>query len=165
MPFGLKNAPSEFQKAMTRIFEPLLGSALIYIDDILLFSEDVDNHLTLLQQFHKIVINYGIMLSEKKMIIAQPSIDFLGLTIHDGAIRLQPHISTKIQEFSDGPFTTKQTQQFLGLVNYMKDFIPHIAHYRSILSQLLQKSPLKWNLTHARAVHKLKELSAQLPML
>ena len=36
MPFGLKNAPSCFQKAMIQIFEPLLADALIYIDDILL---------------------------------------------------------------------------------------------------------------------------------
>ena len=66
MPFGLKNAPSEFQKAMTKIFEPLLSSALIYIDDILLFSENIEDHLSLLQQFHKLVLDYGVMLSEKK---------------------------------------------------------------------------------------------------
>jgi len=49
MPFGLKTAPSLFQKAMTKIFKPILPSALVYIDDILLFSMDVDSHLILLK--------------------------------------------------------------------------------------------------------------------
>ena len=38
LPFGLKTAPSIFQKAMVKIFQPILHHALIYIDDILLFS-------------------------------------------------------------------------------------------------------------------------------
>ncbi|RDX96417.1 hypothetical protein CR513_20921, partial [Mucuna pruriens] len=44
LPFGLKVAPSLFQKVMTRIFEPLLEHAIIYIDDILLFSKDIKTH-------------------------------------------------------------------------------------------------------------------------
>ena len=78
MPFGLKNAPSCFQKAMIQIFEPLLSNALIYIDDILLFSPDENAHAKLLYEFHSLVQKYGVMLSEKKMVIAQTSIDFLG---------------------------------------------------------------------------------------
>ena len=44
MPFGLKVAPSLFQKAMTKIFNPILHHALVYIDDILLFSPDHESH-------------------------------------------------------------------------------------------------------------------------
>ena len=81
------------------------------------------------------------MLSQKKMIIGTDTIDFLGLTIKHGQVELQPHISTKLQEFPDSALSKKQLQQFLGLVNYMKDFIPHIAKYRSPLSSLLKKNP------------------------
>ncbi|KAL9241030.1 hypothetical protein vseg_015190 [Gypsophila vaccaria] len=55
MPFGLKTAPSLFQKAMIKIFKPILTNALVYIDDILLFSMDVDSHSALLSKFHDIV--------------------------------------------------------------------------------------------------------------
>ncbi|XP_023638422.1 uncharacterized protein LOC111830501 [Capsella rubella] len=55
MPFGLKVAPSLFQKAMIKIFEPILSNALVYIDDILLFSPDIDSHTVLLTKFHDIV--------------------------------------------------------------------------------------------------------------
>ncbi|XP_048234297.1 uncharacterized protein LOC125370904 [Ricinus communis] len=49
MPFGLKTAPSQFQKTMIEIFGPILYSSLIYIDDILLFSETAEDHHQLLQ--------------------------------------------------------------------------------------------------------------------
>ncbi|GKB85333.1 putative reverse transcriptase domain, viral movement protein [Tanacetum coccineum] len=67
MPFGLKNAPSAFQKAMITIFEPILANTLVYIDDILLFSPDEQSHAELLSKFYSLVAKYGIMLSEKKM--------------------------------------------------------------------------------------------------
>ena len=44
MPFGLKTAHSLFQKAMIKIFQPILHSALVYIDDILLFSNTWEEH-------------------------------------------------------------------------------------------------------------------------
>ncbi|RDX66831.1 hypothetical protein CR513_54356, partial [Mucuna pruriens] len=70
LPFGLKVAPSLFQKAMTRIFESLLEHAIIYIDDILLFSKDMKTHKVLLNQFFDIANHYGLMFSEKKIHLA-----------------------------------------------------------------------------------------------
>ena len=93
MPFGLKTAPSLFQKAMTKIFSPIMKNALIYIDDILLFSPDEDHHRNLLQRFHQIVQKYGIMLAEKKMTIATTEVDFLGMHLKYGHYVAQPHIS------------------------------------------------------------------------
>ncbi|KAH9716969.1 hypothetical protein KPL71_021653 [Citrus sinensis] len=55
MPFGLKVAPSLFQKAMTKIFSPILHHALVYIDDISLFSSDHESHQKLLLDFFHIV--------------------------------------------------------------------------------------------------------------
>ena len=84
MPFGLKVAPSLFQKAMTKIFSPILHHALVYIDDILLFSSNHESHQKLLLDFFHIVQAHGIMLSEKKSSIGKESIDFLGMVIKDG---------------------------------------------------------------------------------
>ena len=65
MPFGLKNAPSQFQKAMVTLFQPLLNNALIYVDDILLFSKDEESHEKLLTEFYNSMKSQGIMLSEE----------------------------------------------------------------------------------------------------
>ena len=71
MPFGLKNASSQFQKSMVTMFQPLLANALIYVDDILLFSKDDESHEKLLIEFYNLVKSQGIMLSEKKMVIGK----------------------------------------------------------------------------------------------
>ena len=89
MPFDLKNAPFQFQKAMVTLFQPLLNNALIYVDDILLFSKDEESHKKLLTEFYNLVKSQGIILLEKKMIIGQSSINFLGVNISDGKYVLQ----------------------------------------------------------------------------
>lgn len=122
MPFGLKVAPSLFQKAITRIFEPLFPSVLIYIDNILLFSKDILTHLQMLQRFFEIVDQHGIMLSEKKSSIWQNQIEFLGMIFSNGQYYLGPHIAKELLKFPD-QLTFKEVQQFLGIINYLKDFI------------------------------------------
>ena len=66
MPFGLKNAPSQFQKTMVTLFQPLLANTLIYVDNILLFLKDVNSHEKLLIEFYNLVKSQWIMLLEKK---------------------------------------------------------------------------------------------------
>ena len=58
-----------------------MTNALIYVDDILLFSKDEESHEKFLTEFYSLVKSQGIMLSEKKMVIGQSSIDFLGVTL------------------------------------------------------------------------------------
>ena len=74
MPFGLKNALSQFQKVVVTLFLPILANALSYVDDILLFSKDVESHERLLTNYYNLVKSQGIMLSKKKMVIGQASI-------------------------------------------------------------------------------------------
>ena len=69
MPFSLKNAPSQFQKVMVTLFQPLLTNSLIYVDDFLLFSKYADSHKKLLTEFYNLVKSQGIMLSEKKLVM------------------------------------------------------------------------------------------------
>ena len=51
MPFGLKNAPSKFQNIMNEIFNPFSSFAIVYIDDVLIFSESLNQHRKHLQAF------------------------------------------------------------------------------------------------------------------
>ncbi|KAH9680134.1 hypothetical protein KPL71_026431 [Citrus sinensis] len=99
LPFGLKTAPSIFQRAMTQIFQPLLHHTLVYIDDLLLFSGTPEEHQVLLQQFHDIVDQYGIMLSDKKSTIATDTVDYLGMQIKNGFYQPGPHIAQELLHF------------------------------------------------------------------
>ncbi|KAH9716946.1 hypothetical protein KPL71_021643 [Citrus sinensis] len=165
LPFGLKTAPSIFQKAMTQIFQPLLHHTLIYIDDLLLFSGTPEEHQVLLQQFHDIVDQYGIMLSDKKSTIATDTVEYLGMQIKNGFYQPGPHIAQELLHFPDKDFTKKQVQQFLGIINYIRDFLPHVDQQTSILSALLKKNPISWDSSHTTAVQQLKQIAQNPPKL
>ncbi|KAH9685483.1 hypothetical protein KPL70_013980 [Citrus sinensis] len=165
LPFGLKTAPSIFQKSMVQIFQPILHHALIYIDDILLFSGSHDDHRQLLTQFYDIIQSHGIMLSAKKSTIATDNIEFLGMIIKDGHYQPGKHIAQELLHFPDQQLSKRQIQQFLGIINYIRDFLPHVDHHTHHLSALLKKQPPEWNAAHTAAVTTLKQIAQNLPPL
>ncbi|KAH9752114.1 hypothetical protein KPL71_014568 [Citrus sinensis] len=165
LPFGLKTAPSIFQKSMVQIFQPILHHALIYIDDILLFSGSHDEHRQLLTQFYDILQSHGIMLSAQKSIIATDNVEFLGMIIKDGHYQPGKHIAQELLHFPDQQLSKRQIQQFLGIINYIRDFIPHVDHYTHHLSALLKKKPPEWNADHTFAVTTLKQIAQNPPPL
>ena len=81
------------------------------------------------------------MLSEKKSMIGLKEIEFLGMFISNGQYRPGPHLASQLLDFPDSNLTHKQIQQFLGIVNYIRDFIPRVSHYTSVLSVHLKKKP------------------------
>ncbi|KAL5758340.1 hypothetical protein ACOSP7_020951 [Xanthoceras sorbifolium] len=88
------------------------------------------------------------MLSEKKSFIAQQEIDFLGMHISLGTYSSGPHIAHELLKLPDSNLSREQIQQFLGTVNYIRDFLPHVAQYTSPLSSLLKKTPPPWGPIH-----------------
>ncbi|GLT29446.1 hypothetical protein SLA2020_043150 [Shorea laevis] len=67
MPFGLKNAPSIFQKKMDQIFKKYPDFVLVYIDDILVFSKTETEHIKHLQVVFTEFLKNGLIISKKKM--------------------------------------------------------------------------------------------------
>nr|GFB16121.1 ORFIII-like polyprotein [Tanacetum cinerariifolium] len=98
MPFGLKNAPAVFQRKMDKCFKGTESFIAVYIDDILVFSKNEKEHAKHLEKMLKICEDNGLVLSPTKMKIAVSTIDFLGVVIGDGTIKLQPHIIKKITD-------------------------------------------------------------------
>ena len=165
MPFGLKTAPSLFQKAMIKIFQPILHSVLVYIDDILLVSNTFEEHLGLLKDFHRIVKQCGIMLSKKKIFLAEQEIPFLGMKISNGTCTPEQYIGQSIKNFPEENLSKTQAQQFLGIVNYVREFIPKAAKHISPLTKMLKKIPPLWGISQIRAIQNLKKELQQLQTL
>ena len=92
MPFGLKNAPSVFQRKMDNIFRDNNSFVAVYIDDILVFSKNKKKHIGHLQIVFKKFEEQGIIISKSKMQLFQQTIEFLGVIIGNDKILLQPHI-------------------------------------------------------------------------
>ena len=67
MPFGLKNAPSEFQNIMNDIFTPFTDFSIAYIDDVLIFSKTIDDHWKQLDILVKVIKHNGLVVSATKI--------------------------------------------------------------------------------------------------
>ncbi|KAK9174634.1 hypothetical protein WN944_029671 [Citrus x changshan-huyou] len=124
-----------------------------------------DEHRQLLTQFYDIIQSHGIMLSAKKSTIATNNIEFLGMVIKDGHYQPGKHIAQELLHFPDQQLSKRQIQQFLGIINYIRDFIPYVDHYTHHLSALLKKKPPEWNADHTIAVTTLKQIAQNPPPL
>ena len=76
MPFGLKNASSEFQNIMNDIFTPFIDFSTVYIDDVLNFSKSIDDHWKHLDIFVKVIKQNGLVVSATKINLLQDKIRF-----------------------------------------------------------------------------------------
>nr|GEY76196.1 ORFIII-like polyprotein [Tanacetum cinerariifolium] len=86
----------------------------------------------------KICEGNGLVLSPTKMKIAISTIDFLGVVIGEGTIKLQPHILKKIVNFKEEELKTKKgLQSFLGILNYARN---HIPKFGILLRPLFEKT-------------------------
>ena len=93
-----------------KIFEPISKTALIYIDDILLFSDNADSHHQLLLHFGSLLHKYGIMISPTKCQVGHSQIDFFGMKIDNKQFTLQPHIASQLTRFPDENLSNTQLQ-------------------------------------------------------
>ena len=87
MPFGLKNAPPEFQKIMNDIFNQYQEFTIVYIDDVLVFSNTVDQHFKHLRVFLNVIKSNGLVVSQPKIKLFETKIRFLGYEINQGIIK------------------------------------------------------------------------------
>ena len=105
------------------------------------------------------------MLSSKKSEIGVTEIDFLGLHIKDGHYSPCPHIAQDLLKFPDDNLSYKQVQQFLGIVNFLRDFIPRLSHHTSHLYKMLKKNPPPWSQAQTDAIITLKRIAQSSPPL
>ena len=87
MPFGLKNAPSVFQRKMDQIFLKYKKFVIVYIDDILVFCKSKKEHLGHLQIVFSEFMKHGIIISKKKIELFKQTVKFLGAEIGNGKIK------------------------------------------------------------------------------
>ncbi|KAL0360701.1 UNVERIFIED_CONTAM: putative enzymatic polyprotein [Sesamum radiatum] len=83
LPMGLANAPQIFQRKMDNLFKDYFEFMFVYIDDILIASKNMKDHIKHLEIFSDACHKEGLVLSEKKATIAVNKIEFLGILIDE----------------------------------------------------------------------------------
>ncbi|AAO21220.1 putative polyprotein [Badnavirus maculakalanchoes] len=167
MPFGLKNAPAIFQRKMDECFRGMEEFIAVYVDDILIFSNSVQDHKRHLQRFFEVCTKEGLVLSPTKMKIGVREVDFLGATIGNSKIKLQPHIITKIIDMRDEEIKeTRGLRKWLGILNYARSYIPRLGQTLGPLySKVSPNGEKRMNSQDWAIVKKIKQQVQNLPDL
>ena len=127
MPFGVCNGPSTFQRCMELIFRGVQWKTLlIYLDDIIIFSSNFEEHMERLDEVLKRLQNAGLKLKPSKCEFLQDELLFLGHMVGKEGVRPNPKIIESVQSWKV-PANVKEMQQFLGLCNYYRQFISHYS--------------------------------------
>ena len=164
MPFGLTNAP----KAFARIIAPLfynLPFVRVYADDIIVFSENEQQHLNHLEQVFAIIERNGLRLNPKKVRLMQKRITVLGHQVEAGKVQV---MDEKIEtlERAKMPTNKKELQRLMGSISQHRKFIPNSASILAPLSDLLRdKVPFKWTDKHKAAFNQIINALKQAPVL
>ena len=164
MPFGLKNAPSEFARIMRQVFANYEMVANFF-DDILIHSKTFEEHMEDVETVFLRLDEVNLKLNPDKCKMFQNSIDFLGHTISKGKIEMN---KDKIKLILDWKTPTKvpDIQSFLGLAGYYRRFIEDFAKISAPLSHLLKKdTKFNWTQECDDAFKFLKEKLASYPIL
>jgi len=139
MPFGLVNAPAVFQKMMNEILGPFIGVfVLVYFDDILIFSENIEEHTQHVRTVLSKLKEYKLYCKKSKCHFAVDSLVYLGYVVSKKGISMDMSKIKALKEFSP-PKSVKEIQQFLGFANYYRNFIPGYADITKPLSILTKK--------------------------
>ena len=153
---GFRNAPAIFQKTMWSFFGHL-PYVFIYLDDILVASNSVEEHAEHLHEVFRIFREKNLFAHIKKSSFGKSVIKHLGHIIGNGEIRPDPKKVEAIAK-AKAPRNVKELQSFLGMANFYRRFMPpELATVCTPLNKLLKKKePWHWATAEQQAFEKIK---------
>src|ERR1043165_1249582 len=166
LPFGLCNSPSSFSRMMNLVMSGLnYVSCLVYLDDIIVFAANLDDHLARLAQVLARLSQAGLKLKPSKCHLLKREVLFLGHIISAEGVSTDP---SKVQAVTEWPtpLCLRDVRSFVGLCSYYRKFIPRFATVAKPLHALTRKGqPFKWSEDCERAFNELKRLLTIAPIL
>src|SRR5271156_2056947 len=151
MPFGLTNAPAGFQRFMNDIFSDLLDVyVIIYLDDILIFSDDPSKHKEHVREVLRRLRQHGLYCRPDKCKFNTDSVEYLGFFLSKDGLKMDPSKVKTILDWPE-PRRVKDIQSFLGFANFYRHFISDYSRIVVPLTRLTRKG-VPWTFTdQARA--------------
>ena len=159
---GLCNAVASWQRYMNWVLREFIGKFCeVYLDDILIYSDSVEEHTENVKLVLGTLRKHGLIASKSKSQLFADRIEFLGHYVSSNGIEPDSGKLDKITNFLT-PRSVGDIKSFLGLVNYlaMFDFIPGLADHSSVLTALTRKGVIfTWQQEHQRSFETIKKLS------
>ena len=167
LPFGLTNAPATWQRLTNKILGDLYDEGIIsYLDDILIFSKTEEEHKRLLREVLSRLAKHKLYVKRSKCEWAKSEVEFCGHIIGRDGLKISPR---KLQVLKDWPEPRnhKEVQSFLGLTNYLLDYVDNYADIVLPLSEL-QSGKKQWiwrEEVEQKAFRQIKEAIKKAPVL
>jgi len=166
MPFGLTNAPAAFQRFFNTIFADMLDvCVIVYLNDILIYSEDMESHQQHVWEVLRRLRLHGLFAKLEKCEFHSDSVEYLGYRLSPEGLTMSPD---KIQTISDWPEPrkVKDIQSFLGFANFYRRFIFNYSDIVVPLTQLTWKdAPWTFSGDCRHAFNALKHAFTTVPIL
>ena len=123
MPFGLTNAPAVFQAMINEVLRDFLDQFVyVYLDDILIYSRDLDTHRRHVSQVLQRLLDNHLYVKAEKSEFHANTVSFLGFIVAPGRVQMDPAKVSAVVEWPT-PDSRKKVQQFLGFANFYRRFI------------------------------------------
>jgi hypothetical protein len=166
MPFGLKSAPSTFQRMMNNILSELIGDrCLVYMDDILIIGDTLKEHNSKLRAVFQKLGEFNLKIEPDKCEFLKEELIYLGHVVTSEGVKPDEN---KIRAVVDFPLpkTQKDIKSFLGLAGYYRKFIADFSAIARPLTNLLKKeSERKWSEQEQASFELLKSKLTSTPLL
>ena len=162
MPFGLCNAPATFSRYMNRLLG-IIPHVYVYLDDILIASNNKQQHLKDLDKVLSILQKEGLVCKKSKCHFLQEKVEFLGHELSSKGFSVQQDKVKAIKQLPL-PKDIKACQSFVGMVNYYRTFIPDCSNISRPLINFISKKE-QWSDKQTKAVETLKEKLINAPIL
>ena len=166
MPFGLSNAPAVFQAMINDVLREFLNRfVFVYLDDILIYSPDLDTHKQHVRQvLQKLLLNMLFVKAEKCEFHVK-TVTFLGFIISPGQVRMDPAKVSAVACWPT-PDSRKKVQQFLGFANFYRRFVRSFSSIAAPLHVLTSPQvPFVWSPQAEEAFSRLKKMFTSAPIL
>ena len=172
MPFGLTNAPATFQRLMESCLGDLhLNWCIIYLDDIIIFSKNPDDHITRLEGVFEKLVKAGLKLKPSKCEFFKVRLKYLGHIVSPEGIATDPVKIAAIVKWPR-PKTVTDVRSFTGFTNYYRKFIKGYAKIAHPLHKLTsgenskrKHKPVEWDERCQESFEALKKLCSGCPVL
>jgi len=158
MPFGLRNAPSVFQRFVQDIFSADIGKFLqVYLDDIIIYTNNLEDHIKQVKHTLKKLIKNNLYAKIEKCDFHVQKTKFLGFSVSAEGLLMEYDKLKSISEWPT-PKSLKDLQSFLGLCNFYRKFIKNFASIMEPMRLLLKKNTtFLWNKEAEVSFNQLKE--------
>ena len=166
MSFGLKNAGSTYQRMMTKMFEAKMGKNIeVYIDDMVVKSKMVFEHIGDLTNIFKISRGHKIRLNASKCSFGVDLGKFLGYMVTHRGIEVNPDQVKAINNLQS-PWNPKEIQRLTGMAATLNRFISRSGDRCRLFFLLMSKwKGFKWIEECAQPFQQLKDYLSRPPIM